>query len=192
MARRQRIFIALELTEHVRKRLTQLQETLTRAGTTLKWVEPDNFHLTLLFLGEIDERELVDVCRAVQREAEQFSPFVMGIGELGCFPTPRRPRVVWVGVDEGAEQVIAVHDAIEEALLDLGCYRRENRRYTPRVTLGRVKGKESTADLSQLVSKKAEWHAGEVSVGEVLVFSSELTSQGPVYTVVSRAKLGSS
>ena len=91
---------------------------------------------------------------------------------------------------------MALHEALEPPLPELGCYRREERQYTPHITLGRVRHDDSRVprerpdDLASLLAKKASWRAGEVDVREVLVMSSELTPQGPEYTVLSRARLG--
>src|SRR5262245_29760731 len=99
---RLRTFIALELEKGVRDRLVSLQETFARTGADVKWTEADNLHMTLLFLGEVDEREVIDVCRAVTDVGRELSPFTMSVETVGCFPNLRRPRVVWVGVREGA------------------------------------------------------------------------------------------
>jgi len=188
---RLRTFIALDPGKPIRDRAIVLQESLARAGGDVKWVEPENLHVTLLFLGEVDNRDVVEVCRAVTACCREQPAFPMSVETLGAFPNLRRPRTVWVGVGEGAEEVIALHDALEETLLELGCYRREQRPFAPHITLGRVKRDDSPTDeLAGLLAKKAEWQGGETSVREVLVMSSELRSEGPVYTVLSRARLG--
>jgi len=190
--KRLRTFIALDLGKSVRDKAVALQESLARGGGEVKWVEPENLHVTLLFLGEVDDRDIPAVCRAVGDCCQQHGPFLMSVAKVGCFPNLRRPRVVWIGVDQGAQEVVALHDALEETLLEMGCYRREDRQFTPHVTLGRVKREDGSADaLAALLAKKTDWQAGEVSVREVLVMSSELTPQGPVYSVLSRARLGS-
>lgn len=188
---RLRTFIAIDLGKGIRERLLSLQESLRRTGADVKWVEAENLHITLLFLGEVDERDLVAVCRVVAECCRTLERFELSLETVGAFPSVRRPRTIWVGVTEGAEAVIALHDALEKALLPLGCYRREERQYTPHITLGRVKHEEAGAELSPLLTRKATWQAGgEVAVREVLIMSSELTPQGPEYTVLSRAPLG--
>lgn len=186
---RLRTFIAIDLGKTIRERCIALQETLARAGTEVKWVEPENLHVTLLFLGEVDARDVPAVCQAVALACAEQPAFTLSVETVGCFPNPRRPRVVWVGVGEGAEEVIALHDALESPLLQLGCYRREERRYTPHITLGRVRGNGSTESLATALARKADWQAGSIDVNEVLVLSSELTPRGPVYAVLSRARL---
>jgi 2'-5' RNA ligase len=190
MARRIRTFIALGLDRAIHDRTVTLQESLARTGADVKWTEPDNLHLTLLFLGEVDERALLDVCRAVGDCARPRAPFATSVEKTGCFPNARRPRVLWVGVGEGLQEVVALHDALESVLLELGCYRREDRQYTPHVTLGRVRSEQPNEKLSAAVTKNADWQGGRMVVREVLVMSSELGPDGPVYAVLSRAPLG--
>jgi 2'-5' RNA ligase len=185
-----RTFVAVDLGKTIRDRIVALQENLAQAGTEVKWVEPENLHVTLLFLGEVDERALPPVCRVVAECAGQHAPFPLSIETAGSFPNLRRPRILWVGAGEGTQPLCALHDALEPPLLDLGCYRREERQYTPHITLGRVRSDRPTADLSTALARKAGWKGGEITVRELLVMSSELTPKGPNYTVLSRGKLG--
>lgn len=187
---RTRTFIAIDPGKEIRARLVVLQNSLARTGAEVKWVEPENLHVTLLFLGEVGERDLPAVCQAVAEGAAAQAAFAMTVEGVKSFGNPRRPRTVWAGVGEGTQGVCALHDAIEGPLLDLGCYRREERQYTPHITLGRVKSDRPADTLAAALAKKASWQGGETLVREVHVMGSELTSQGPVYTVLSRAKLG--
>jgi len=186
---RLRTFIAVDLGKPLRDRCLSMQENLARTGADVKWVEEDNLHVSLLFLGEVDEREITNLCRAVADCCADRDAFTLSVETVGCFPNPRRPRVVWIGVGEGGPELIALHDALEPPLLQLGCYRRENRQYTPHITLGRVRSEAASDKLVAALNKYANWQGGETDVREVLVMSSELTPQGPIYTVLSRAKL---
>src|SRR5437764_15299065 len=98
---RLRTFIAVDVSPFTRDRLAGLQETLAAAsGTRVKWVEPENLHVTLLFLGEVDEREVPAVCRAVEAVARPTAAFPMTVAGLSAFPTVRRPRTLIVPVPE--------------------------------------------------------------------------------------------
>jgi len=185
-----RTFIAIDPGKAIRDRVVALQENLAKSGADVRWVGHDNLHLTLLFLGEVDQRVLPGVCRAVADAACAQPAFAMTIEKAGAFPNTRRPRTLWVGVGAGAQEACAIHDAAESPLLALGCYRREERGYTPHLTLGRVKADRAADGLGAALVKYAGWSAGETTVREVLVMGSELTSEGPVYTVLSRARLG--
>jgi 2'-5' RNA ligase len=186
---RLRTFIGVDIGKSIRDRAVALQETLARTGADVKWVEPDNLHVTLLFLGEVDNREVPAVCRVVAEQVRQHAAFPMTIETLGCFPNPRRPRVLWIGVGEGSKELCALHDGLEPPLLELGCYRREERQYTPHITLGRVKSERPSELLGTALTKHTGWKGGQIAVDEILVMSSELASKGPIYTVLSRAKL---
>jgi 2'-5' RNA ligase len=187
---RLRTFIAVDLGKAIRDRCVALQQLLARAGTDVKWVEPENLHVSLLFLGEVEDRDVADLCRAAAEVCAAHDPFEMHVETAGCFPNPRRPRVLWVGVGGGMQELVALHDDLEEPLLEQGCYRREERRYKPHVTLGRVRGDRPAGGLADALARQAGWQGGATRVQEVRVLASELTPQGPIYTVLSRAPLG--
>src|SRR5262245_28299838 len=123
--RRLRTFIAVDLGKSIRDRLVSLQERLAQSGATAKWVEVEDLHVTLLFLGEVDERDVIEVCRTVTDVCQKQSPFSLHVEKVGCFPNPRRPRTLWAGIGKGISELVALHDALESPLLELGCYRRE-------------------------------------------------------------------
>ncbi len=183
-----RTFIGVDLGKPIRDRLVTLQESLTRAGAEVKWVEPENLHVTLLFLGEVEDRQVPHVCRLVSECTAERRAFELSVEAVGCFPNPRRPRILWAGVGEGTQPLVEVHDALEARLQDLG-YRREERRYTPHVTLGRVRSERPTGDLAAGLARLAGWKGGTVPVREIQVMGSQLTPKGPVYTVLCRAPL---
>jgi 2'-5' RNA ligase len=186
---RMRTFLAVGLTPAIRAQLVALQETLARAADGIKWVEEENLHVTLLFLGDVDEREVTDVCRAAGETCARIAAFPMSVEGVGGFPHARRPRTLWAGVGTGAQELVALHDALEGPLVELGVYRREERAYSPHITLGRVKGDRPNERLPQALAKQAGRRGGEAEVREVLVMSSQLTPEGPVYGVLSTAKL---
>lgn len=189
---RLRTFIAVEPGKAIRDRLVALQDSLAGLAQDVKWVEAENLHVTLLFLGEVVDKEIPKVCDAVGESVGRHSAFTMSVETLGCFGNPRRPRTLWAGVGRGAQELCTLHDGLEAALCELGCYRREDRKFTPHITLGRNRSDRPADKLAGALSKNAGWKGGEVEVREIHVMSSELTSDGPVYTVLSRAKLAGS
>src|SRR5262245_56782841 len=136
---RLRTFIAIDPGKAIRDRLIALQEALARGGAEVKWVERDNLHVTLLFLGEVADTDVPAVCDVVAEGAAKLAPFALSVEGAGCFPHARRPRIVWTGLGQGAQEVCTLHDTLEAPLMELGCYRREERKYTPHITLGRVR-----------------------------------------------------
>ena len=184
-----RTFIAVAIDSAVRARVAALQEKLARSTTDIKWVEPDSMHITLLFLGEVAELDTVPICRIVAERAQKIAPFAMEVNGLGAFPTPRRPKILWTGVDAGAESLKALHQRLEAPLLELGCYRREERPYHPHLTLGRLNREDRGSDWGPILAKHADWEGGLTDVTEVLVMRSDLHRAGPVYSVMGRGKL---
>lgn len=187
-----RTFLAVEIPDGLRSRLVALQESLAKAGGDVRWAAPATLHVTMLFLGDVEDRELHTVCRAVAAVCAKHRPFPMTVEGVGCFPSPRRPRTIWAGVTEGAEQLRALHDALEVPLVEKGLYRREDRAFTPHLTIGRVRGEQDSDRIAAALAKHATWSGGGCEVGEVLVMASDLKPSGPVYSVMSTAALGES
>jgi 2'-5' RNA ligase len=183
-----RTFIGVDVGKAIRDRLIALQGTLGQAGTDVKWVEQANLHVTLLFLGEVEDRQVANICSVVAETTAKHGSFQMSIEGAGCFPTPRRPRILWAGVGTGADALVALHDDLEKPLTKLG-YRREERRYKPHVTLGRVRSAAPADGLAKALAQQTSWKGGETLVRELHVMSSELTPRGPNYTILSRASL---
>lgn len=104
----------------------------------IAWVSPENLHVTLKFLGHVDAARLDALADALARAAAGVAAFELGVGGLGAFPTPTRPRVVWAGITAGAEAVTALAAGVETALGVLG-FAPEDRPFAPHVTLGRVR-----------------------------------------------------
>lgn len=186
---RLRTFIAVGLDKGIREHLAALQRSLARGAGDVKWVEPENLHVTLLFLGEVDDRQIPQVCARVTEVAAKLRPFTMSVETVGCFPNPHRPRILWAGVGRGADRLTELHDGLEVSFQDVG-YRREERRYQPHITLGRAKADRRPAQLGSTLAQQTGWQGGEMQVCEVDVMSSELTPKGPAYTVLGRSRVG--
>jgi RNA 2',3'-cyclic 3'-phosphodiesterase len=184
-----RTFIAVELAGPVRDRLKALQEKLGREGPGVRWTPTANMHLTLLFLGEVEQLDVVKICRTVRARAGKHEPFTLDVDGVGAFPNVRRPKILWAGITEGVEPLRALHADLEEGLLDLGCYRREEREYTPHLTLGRLTQESQPDSWGPILAKHADWQGGTTDVDEVLVMASDLRRDGPQYSVMGRAAL---
>ena len=113
MPHRMRTFVAVPVDKFTHDRLVGLQKRLAAADVAVKWVEPENMHITLLFLGEVDSRETPAVCAAVEQACRRIKPFGLTLAGAGAFPTPRRPRTLIVHVTEGEAEMVALHDAVE-------------------------------------------------------------------------------
>jgi RNA 2',3'-cyclic 3'-phosphodiesterase len=181
-----RTFVAIEVSSEISKAANELVERLARARETVRWVRPENMHLTLKFLGEVEDVRSIEVCRAVQAAVEPFATFPFRCGGVGAFPSSSRPRTVWIGLDQGEHQMIALQEAVDEALYEIG-FPRDSRRFHPHLTLGRVK--RQCRDLPKLLEQFGQFEAGGMLAREVAVFSSKLESSGPVYMKLGHADL---
>lgn len=190
MSEKVRAFTAVEVTPAVRAKAAELIEELRGTPARVKWVEEENLHFTLTFLGDLSLRRISQICERIERAVERVEPFQMTVAGAGAFPKIERPRTVWVGVGEGNEEMVSLHGAVEEELAPLG-FRTEKRRFRPHMTIGRVRNSpEGIPELGEQLGEYAELVLGEVTVREVVVFSSELTSSGAIYTPLGRARLG--
>jgi len=186
---RTRTFIAVEVSAGMRHNAQVLQQTLAQVSPAIKWVRPDTLHLTLLFLGDVDDRALPEVCQHVQAVTHTLAPFPLHVAGLGAFPDWQHPKILWAGIRQGGEELRALHEGIAERLIPAGLYRPEGRPYTPHLTLGRVPPHADHVSLRRTLQKRREWEAGQTWIDEVVVFASILERQGPIHTPLFRSPL---
>ncbi len=185
-----RTFIAVDIDDReVISKITRLQEDLVRSSSRLKLVEPENIHLTIKFLGDVNKDRLPHIYRVVDEVSHKVSPFEMVLWGVGSFPSTTRPRVIWVGIKEGFEEAVHLIDLMESSLTELG-FPREKKKPQPHVTVARVK--YCSADLGRIISKFADLEFGSISVTQLKVKKSTLTSKGPVYEDLHTSALGAS
>jgi len=174
-----RAFIAVDLEDdEIRKKLEEVQRVLKRTGAIMKLVEPRNFHITLKFLGEIDERIVPDIQRTL-REAIKENPFEITLRGLGAFPHPSRPRVVFVHVD--SDVMPRLMETVDKAVHKLG-FELERRAYVPHMTIARVKARGYL--LEEVIERFEERVFGRMIVREIRLKRSKLTPQGPIYSTI--------
>ncbi len=184
-----RLFYCLELPAEVRGSLYRLVEPLRRTEARVAWVRSENFHVTLKFLGEV-EPTVVDDLKALGAElARKIAPFELCFDKIGAFPNWTRPRVLWVGALSPPEAVLRWQRDLETALQKLG-YPAEGR-FTPHVTLGRIKDGPAAA-LTRLTesAQKIKPFAFYTLVSSLTLMESRLTPQGAIYTPVKTFALG--
>ena len=176
-----RAFVAVQISPPVRDRAKKLIELLQVTEAKVKWVEPQNLHLTLKFLGDVESVELPRICKAVATAVADLAPFEILVSQAGAFPTVERPRTVWLGVSQGQDQMVQLHQRVEQALSPLG-FRQEQRRFRPHLTLGRVRQSPyGIPELGELLRQHRDYEGGSMFVSDVVVVSSELSRAGPVY-----------
>ena len=183
-----RVFIAVELSKSIRTTIVQIQGRLRGTEDKIKWVDPPLIHLTLKFLGEIKKERLGTVIEVARKIAQKFSLFSMEVKGVGAFPNLFSPRVIWLGVDRGSTNLQKLASELENHLAKDG-FSKEKKKWTPHLTLGRVKSLIEPRKLSGLILREKEVMAGEMGVREISVIESRLTPRGPIYTVLERIAL---
>ena len=184
-----RAFIAAELPDEVRTALGRVQADLAAAGVRARWVRPEGIHLTLKFLGQIPPE-------AAARAAEGMAAAVAGqtgvdlaMGRLGVFPGPRRPRVVWAGLEGDIAALEGLHRRVERALGARG-FPPEGRPFRAHLTLGRFGESGAPGPVAAALAAAAVPNAGAFAIRELVLFKSDLRPEGAVYTPLARAALG--
>jgi len=184
-----RVFIAIELDDATRRALGSLQSKLkSELGTNaVRWVAPENIHLTLKFLGEVDAIKIDALERAVADASIGVAPFVLRLSGVGAFPNVTRPNNIWVGVQGDVEVAAMLAKKIEDACAIL-CFPREARGFSPHLTLGRVKrdaGTRERAEIAQMIAAAPTSELGQYRVEHVSIMQSELKPSGSEYSRLS-------
>jgi 2'-5' RNA ligase len=194
--RNHRLFVALEPTDAVRRRIaaagTDLRRAAGRAADEVRWVAPENVHLTLQFLGAVPEPRLADVAAAVAAAAGAVAgPFSLEVRGAGGFPNARRPRVVWLGLEGDLAALRALVADLGRRLAPLG-FPPEERAFSAHLTLGRARDGRGAPGLAGALAQAAQGDGIAWRAAEVVLFESHLSPKGARYEVVARSVLGSS
>lgn len=189
MTNRLRSFIAIALPPQVRLAAGNVQKILLANGIRLKWVRPENLHLTLRFLGDIDRKQLPGIETAIGAAVKDVIPFVLNARGFGVFPNMRSPRVVWMGIEGDLDPLMRVYRRLGEELTPLG-FPPELRAFTGHLTLGRVAGRTSPQLLEDAVSTADRIESGKFTVDRICFMKSDLRPTGAVYTRLAEIFIG--
>lgn len=186
-----RTFIAIELPEEIKDGIAELQEQLKSSSADVKWVSPQNIHLTLKFLGEIDEKRLEEINKVIHDAVSSKAAFHLSIYFIGAFPKIDSPRVIWLGIDSGDKETKEIAKSMEEELRKIG-FPEEDRPFSSHITLGRTRSGLNRQKLVQSL-KSMEGKVGEkkleFDVTKVTLFKSTLTQKGPIYEALKETHL---
>jgi 2'-5' RNA ligase len=186
-----RTFIAIELPREIKDLLAKVQEELNSSQADVKWVQPQNIHLTLKFLGEIEEKKIDKINKIIEDIAGEKKYFPIRISNLGAFPKINFPRVIWVGIDKGDEEVKEIAKKLEEGLAKIGI-QREDKPFSSHITIGRTRSALNREKLIQRLNdlaNKLQEENLEFVVKKITFFKSTLTPKGPVYEVLKETNL---
>lgn len=175
-----RSFVAIDIDDaQILKRIEELQREFMRLGLDAKLVEKENLHITLRFLGEIPAARVEEVARSLS--TLKFAKFQIWLSGVGVFPDLNRPRVVWIGVTKGSEELVRLAELVR-SLVDRYAAHVEDREFTPHLTIARVKSGRGVEKLREFVKQKASADFGSFVVDKVKLKKSVLTPRGPIYS----------
>ena len=188
--RRLRAFAAVEIPPAVKKKLRRVRERIGALRGKVRLVEEENMHLTVKFLGDVDERDMYRACEIVRDAATAVDEAVFQVRRVGVFPSERKPRVFWAGVEEEGEAVLrTLHRRLDKDLGVLGV-REENRAWHPHLTLARARFLEDPGETRELLEEMRDREFGGVLGSEICLFQSDLRRGGPVYAKLGTFPLG--
>ncbi len=186
-----RLFIAIDIDERNRVALGNLQQQLQNGvdikKSGVKWVRPENIHLTLKFLGEVKDEKVAEICNIVKDVVSRHKSFELDIESVGHFGG-RSARILWVGAGKGRENLLQLQKDLEQQLASAG-WPAEKRAYSGHLTLCRVRNPKAGFKLVQIVEQYKDFKVGIMPADSVLVYQSELTPAGPIYTVLGEYKM---
>jgi 2'-5' RNA ligase len=185
-----RLFFAVPIDDTTRSAVVAVRDELRKLGGPVKWVEDENLHFTLKFLGEMPEI-LVERIEAVARQvAARHEAFDLALTGAGAFPDVRAPRVIWIGAEEGQENLASLADDLDGALEKAAISPREKRPFAAHLTLGRIKFPARRDDLTEAIERLKTADGGRFRCDHFVLMRSELSRRGPTYTQIQRFLLG--
>jgi 2'-5' RNA ligase len=169
-------------------RILELDEALKKTHGDLKIVDADNIHMTIKFLGNVNDESGEKIIKAMKAAVKKLEPFEMVVRGVGVFPSEDDMKIIWVGVDD-PKPLTAIFNGVEKGLKKLG-YEPESRAFTPHVTIARVRSPKNRLRVKEVVDTHKDDEFGVIKVDTLFLKKSFLTNEGPVYTTVGTARLG--
>ncbi|MFO7872177.1 MAG: RNA 2',3'-cyclic phosphodiesterase [Candidatus Undinarchaeales archaeon] len=181
-----RCFVNIDLAEKQKKKIRELITELEKLDTNIKFVEPENLHLTPRFLGNVSESELKEVEKGLGKAAEETIPFELKLKGTGVFPNRGYIKVIWIGVEE-TEELKSLKKRVDK-YIEVG--KRDNRKFIPHVTIGRMKSRKRKEEVLKILDEYQDIGFGKIKVDEITVKESILRgSKGPKYEILFEKKL---
>ncbi len=175
-----RAFIALDISEDVRRKLEELKNHLAPYGRNVKWVPVKNIHITLKFLGNISEDRISDIEGVIRKLLQNRSSISLRAKGAGAFPSLKKIRVVWAGIDGDIDKLRSLQQDLEVELERIG-FPREDRSFKPHLTLGRLKSPSGNNSLAKAIAGLHSFQSDQFVVDHVTLYRSILKPSGAVY-----------
>ena len=182
-----RTFICFELPSQVNDAIAELEEKLRPLSRGVRWSRPESIHLTLKFLGDVDEADIDPIAQAIQKACKHVSAFDIQLLGAGAFPNAKRPRIFWLGITEPSGALERLQRDIETGLESIG-FEKEARAFSPHLTLGRVRFPDQLDRVSQYLEDHA-LDSVSFRADSVILMQSKLTPRGAVYTPLRKINL---
>lgn len=182
-----RCFIAIDLDERVKMALSALQMELKGCNADIKWVKPENIHLTLKFLGNVDEKMLSKIEVKLGDACNKYNGFSLEAKGMDVFPNKRHPRVLWVDITSN-DSLTGLQGEIEEGMASIG-FEKENRGFTPHLTIGRFRSTTGIEALYDKIQLHRNDSFGLIDVRAVLLMESKLKPSGAEYIRIAEVPL---
>lgn len=189
--RNMRTFIAIELPQQIKDRLSELQALFKNSGADVKWVNPKDIHLTLKFLGEVDEEKSLKIAGVIENIAKASRQFEISLSSAGAFPKIEFARVIWIGIAKGDLETKTLAKELDERLEKLGIAK-EERPFSSHITIGRVRSSLNKDKLIKALKEAEGYFSGKdigFEVTKITLFKSTLTSGGAVYEALKEANI---
>jgi len=183
-----RAFIGFKLPGNIISSIRKTKEDMRSYKLPIRWTRPENIHLTLKFLGNIEEAETQKVATAICDSVKDFAPISLAAKGTGVFPGIKRPRILWVGIGGETDSLAGLKKALDENL-GLTGFPKENRPFKGHFTIGRVKKKIDPKRLFDALKNNQEFESETFIAEKLFLFKSELRQSGPVYTELFGNKL---
>ena len=184
-----RSFLAFPISSDLKESLGYILNDLQQTRADVKWVRLENIHLTLKFLGDIEEIDLEKISSVLGESCCGFGPITSHLSEIGIFPDLRHPRIVWAGLDDSKKKFQVLVEALEERLEKLG-FAKDEHPFKPHITLGRVKSSANLKNLIQTIQQITFEGKNQHTFEKIILYKSTLTPQGPIYEVLKEFDIG--
>ncbi len=182
-----RSFIAINLPEQLKRNISEFLNPFLSIKSDVKWVKPENLHLTIKFLGNVELDKISYIEEILSGVVSRFEPFDIYFSEIGCFPNMNRPRVIWIGIKD-ENSFLKLFKDIEENISKLG-FKREGREFSPHLTIGRVKGTKGIEIIREKIRQLGTDDRGlikdqKIVVNSISLIRSDLSGAGARYTLL--------
>ncbi len=184
-----RLFVAVEFPKEIKQAIANIQKTCSLTGADVKWVEPENIHLTLKFLGSFISGKISAANEEILKQFSGQNKIETELSGLGCFPSLSKVRIIWIGLEDKDNKLASIADKLDGIFTQFGV-EKEDRRFQPHITLGRVRSNKNLLALIEKINEaNKNFNRINFTVNNITLFESKLSSSGPTYSIIHQTRL---